>query len=104
MRLKAVLVALAFVPSPSAWAVAAPPAIRFERAPGGALAVQIYGKVDAPLEAVESVLLDIRRYPEWVPRLSAARASAAEAEKVVFESVFDLPWPVGTIRETVQMT
>jgi ribosome-associated toxin RatA of RatAB toxin-antitoxin module len=68
------------------------------RAPDGRGArVEVSAIVDAPLAAVEAVLLDLEHYPSWFPGMNAARLASPR----VLDALFQLPWPLKTIRERI---
>jgi ribosome-associated toxin RatA of RatAB toxin-antitoxin module len=60
--------------------------------------IHIEGTVEAPAWAVETVLRDIGRYPEWFPSMRAAQPISSG----VYDAVFSLPWPLHTVYERIQ--
>lgn len=66
-------------------------------AEGHATRLQMEGTIEAPLSAVESVVTDVKRYPDWFPGMRTAAPASAQ----VYDTVFHLPWPLKTLRNRI---
>lgn len=53
------------------------------------------GRIDAPLQDVLDVILDVERQPEWMPRCEETRVLKREAPlRAVFYLRMGMPWPI----------
>jgi ribosome-associated toxin RatA of RatAB toxin-antitoxin module len=83
--------------------VAAPVAVQVERESHGAIIVRVETEVNAPLRAIEAVILDARDYASWFPSTQSVRILDSNCHTIVFEGHFKLPWPVRDAHETVRL-
>jgi hypothetical protein len=73
-------------------------------APGGVTIVRGTTVLERPLEAVQRVLVDLDRFPTWIPSLSAWTVLERGAAHAVVYGRHDLPWPLSDRDYTVRYT
>jgi hypothetical protein len=73
-------------------------------APGGVTIVRGTTELGHSLEAIRRVLLDLERFPAWIPSLSAWKVLARGPAHAVVHGRHDLPWPLSDRDYTVRYT
>lgn len=60
---------------------------------GGSTLVKTTATLPRPAAAVRAVLLDLERFPSWMPHLHGWRVLSREGETALAYGLHDLPWP-----------
>jgi uncharacterized membrane protein len=63
------------------------------------IGAEVSATIHLPIEQVTAAVTDVANYPKWI---SAVRSVQASGEAHTF--VWELPWPLGTVKQTLDFT